>query len=349
MDSTPGPSPRPVGPPIGGPLPGTGTELVGLGGAAPKEMFGLPVLAELPTVERPPEQPRPQPREPKKNWRRGIILFVLTCASMWLCASEAAEYALFAKEFDWRVFWALLKRPDGPLFMFAMMGILFSHEMGHFLQSLRYRVAASVPYFIPMPISPIGTMGAVIFMGGRNRNRKELFDIGLSGPWAGLFVAIPILIYGVLTTDVFVPKRGQGFIEYPDCLLVQWLVAWLRPELGPYQQLSLSPLMRAGWGAMLLTGLNMLPIGQLDGGHVAYALFRKRAHWIARIAMMIAGVYIVISRDYGWSLMYILALLMRPDHPATHDDSEPIGWPRWVFGFVSLFIPVICLAPLPRL
>lgn len=354
MDSVPAAPFPPSDSHCPGDLPGAGTEWVGVGGEAPREIFGLPILAELPAID--PPQPKtppsePLPPEPKKRWRLGIVLFLLTCASMWLAGSWAARnwliYLASSEPVDWQFLLQLLKRPDGPQFMFAMMSVLFAHEMGHFLQSLRYRAPASVPYFIPMPISPIGTMGAVIFMGERNRNRKELFDIGLSGPLAGLVVAMPVLIYGVLNTDVFVPTKGP-VIHYPDCLLIKWLMAWLRPEMGPYQELSLSPWMLAGWGATLLTGLNMLPIGQLDGGHVAYALFGRRAHWIARIAMLVAGAYIVISRDYGWSLMYILALLMHPDHPPTHDDAAPLGWPRWLLGFVSLFIPVVCLAPLPN-
>ncbi len=356
MDPDPAtPPPSPAEPPPG-PFPGVGIEIVGAADEASNMIYGVPVLAHIPATQ-PVRRPAPPPREPKKRWRLGIILFLITCASMWVSASEDAFQFTTASwngtRFTVPLFFPHeLLRPEGPLFMFAMMSVLFSHEMGHFLQSLRYKVPASVPYFIPMPLSPIGTMGAVIIMGGRNRNRRELFDIGLSGPWAGLLVALPIACYGILHAGASDPKKiidwstQPGY--FPDCLLIQWLIHYLRPELLPHQQLDLTPLMRASWGATLLTGLNMLPVGQLDGGHVSYALFGRRAHWIARITMLIAGAYIVFSRDYGWSLMYLLALLMRPDHPATHDDSQPLGWPRWTLGFISLFIPIICLAPLPN-
>ncbi|MDZ4779251.1 MAG: site-2 protease family protein [Planctomycetia bacterium] len=332
------------------PLPGSGTEWVGLpaGDGTPHQIYGLPVLAELPKLEQ-----RREPREwqPKKRWKLGIVLFLLTCASMWISASHALVIL------DWRglpipiIFFDALLESDGPVFMFAMMSVLFCHEMGHFLQSLRYRMPSSVPYFIPMPLSPIGTMGAVILMSGRNRNRKELFDIGLSGPWAGLLVAFPMLCYGTIVAKIVTPAELENAVKvthFPDCLLVQWLNAWLRPDLGPSQELWMNPWLLAGWGATLLTGLNMLPVGQLDGGHTAYALFGKRAHWLARAAMLVAGVYIVTSRDYGWIVMYGLVLFMRPSHPPTLDDAEPLGWPRWALGFVSLFIPVICLAPMPN-
>ena len=141
-------------------------------------------------------------------------------------------------------------------------------------------------------------------------------------------------------------REASGY--FPDCLLVQWMIDWLKPELLPGQELFLSPWLLAGWAATLLTGVNMLPVGQLDGGHTAYALFGRKAHWLARIALLVCGAYIIFSGDYGWSLMFILALVMRPDHPPTLDDAAPLGWPRWIIGFVSLFIPVVCLAPMPN-
>jgi len=350
MDSD---SPRPQSPSPAQPTPpGSGTEWAGIQaeGDLPREIFGLPVLAEIPRVE-----PRPRTREwqPKKRWRLGLVLFLLTCASMWLSGSHALVFLEFR---GWPIPILLFDRllaSDGPLFVLAMMSTLFAHEMGHYLQTLRYRVPADVPFFIPFPLSPIGTMGAVILMGGRNRNRKELFDIGLSGPLAGLIVILPFLLYGVKTAaaspaSLIVDwENTTGY--YPDCLLVKWAIAWLRPELLPHQQLDLSPFLLAGWGATLLTGVNMLPISQLDGGHVAYALFGKRAHWLARASLLAAGIYIIVSQDYGWSLMFALTLfLLRPDHPPTHNDAAPLGWPRWILGFISLFIPVICLAPLPK-
>ena len=160
------------------------------------------------------------------------------------------------------------------------MGILLAHEMGHFLQALRYHVPASLPFFIPMPISQLGTMGAVIGMQGSNANRKELFDIGLSGPWAGLVVAIPVSIAGILQASYVVPPPGIP-ADFADPLIFRLLMAWFRPDLPEGAELIMNPLLMAGWVGMLITGLNMLPVSQLDGGHVTYAP-SANAHYIAR-------------------------------------------------------------------
>ncbi len=338
--------PVPTQPP-GANFPGSGTELVGLhaGDASQREIFGMPILAELPAVE--------LVRQPSPTKSRRVFLpvglFIATCMSTLFVGIITFTLNDEAVANDW-----LMSNPfwRGPIYMAAIMSFLFAHEMGHFLQSLRYRVPASLPYFIPIPFPPIGTMGAVILMRGQNRNRKELFDVGLSGPWAGLLVALPMVYYGIVTATATDPNDFQVRVEngyFPDCLLIEWLIAWLRPDVQPHQELLLSPWLLAGWGATLLTGLNMMPVGQFDGGHVAYSLFGRRAHWLARFVMLVAGLYIIVFRDYGWSVMYILALLMRPAHPPTLNDAAPLGWPRWLFGFASLSIPVFCLAPFPRM
>ncbi len=327
-------------------MPGSGTEWAGLpaGDGTPHQIYGLPVLAELPKLER---EPASRPVKPRRVFLP-VGLFIATCMSTLFVGIISFTFGDQAFANDW-----LMRNPfwRGPIYMGAIISFLFAHEMGHFLQSMRYRVPASLPYFIPIPAPPIGTMGAIIFMGGQNRNRKELFDVGLSGPWAGLLVVIPMLYYGISTATAtdpndFTVQSAEGY--FPDCLLIEWMIAWLRPELQSHQELLLSPWLLAGWAATLLTGVNMLPVGQFDGGHVSYALFRKHAHWLARAALLGVGIYIIVSGDYRWIVMYGLALLMRPSHPPTLDDSVPLGWPRWALGFVSLFIPVICLAPMPN-
>jgi membrane-associated protease RseP (regulator of RpoE activity) len=232
------------------------------------------------------------------------------------------------------------------MYMLAVMGILLAHEMGHFLQAVRYRVPASLPYFIPMPMFVIGTMGAVIGMRGLQANRKELFDIGLSGPWAGLILAIPISIAGVMIADPF-PMDAPVGLHLHDPLAFKTLMWLLRDDLAPGQELQLNPLLHAGWVGMLVTGLNMLPIGQLDGGHVAYAILGRRAHWLARGMVLVAGLYIVIAQQFAWVLMLLLVVFFGVRHPPTSDDSAPLGWLRIIIGLISLIIPIMCLTPNP--
>lgn len=236
----------------------------------------------------------------------------------------------------------------GFLYMAAMLGILFAHEMGHFIMAVRYRVPASLPYFIPVPISPIGTFGAVIGMDGLRADRKQMFDIGLAGPLAGLVVAVPVLWYGVQQMDLTMPGTGGFELDLP--IAMKWMMEWMQVpgyEPGMYiNQSQLNPFFMAGWVGLLVTGLNMIPVSQLDGGHVTYTLFGEKAHWIARVFLVVAIIFIVWAQAYNWSVMLILIFLMRPEHPPTSDDSVPIGWFRYTLGVLSLSIPILCFPPM---
>ena len=221
-----------------------------------------------------------------------------------------------------------------------MLAILLTHEMGHFVMTLVYRVRASLPYFIPLPISPIGTMGAVIAMDGRKANRRQIFDIGLAGPLAGLVVAIPIMWIGVQQMDLDSGAAQQHGCGLP--LAMRLAVDHLHP--GEYDagrglaaRREANPYFMAGWVGLLVTGLNMLPVSQLDGGHVIYALFGRKAHWLARGFMAVTFAYMAITVFWfrsppTWMLMAVLVLFIGTDHPPTSDDSVPLGWFRTALG-----------------
>ena len=235
----------------------------------------------------------------------------------------------------------------GLAYMFFVILIIWLHEMGHFVATLIYRVPASYPFFLPLPINPIGTMGAVIAMHGHTADRKQIFDIGLAGPLAGLVAAIPIAWYGVAELDLTTqPFGGIGF-RLP--LLMDWFAQW--SEVPGYQTgdvvwlSQLNAMFVAGWVGMLITGLNMMPIGQLDGGHVTYTLFGKTAHWIAKGTMLFAIAFMVYYQTLMMILMVVLLLLIGTDHPPTRNDKVPIGWFRWTIGLASLSIPVFCFPP----
>ncbi len=246
--------------------------------------------------------------------------------------------ALAVAQMDWQ---------SGLLYMGAVLGILLTHEMGHFLMAVRHRIPASLPYFIPVPVIPFGTMGAVIGMEGSRANRREMFDMGVAGPLAGLAVALPITWIGILRMSA-TPAPGDSFC-FHNPLLFQYMIAWLRPEYPTPAVLYLNQFnafLMAGWVGMLVTGLNMLPISQFDGGHVAYALLGKRSHVLARGLLVAAIVFVLATEKYMWVIMLVVVILLGVDHPPTADDRCQLGRVRKVIGWVALLIAVLCFPPL---
>ncbi len=259
---------------------------------------------------------------------------------------------------------------SGLLYGGAVMAILTAHEMGHFLQSRRYRVPASLPYFIPMPISPFGTMGAVIFQHAGVANRRALFDIAISGPLAGLVLALPLTVWGVVHSEIAQIRPGSSV--YGDPLLIQWIVRAVHAPLpagygvhdAPLVQawgrlmysaiphgfdVQLTPLLFAGWVGIFITGLNLIPIGQLDGGHILYTLLKKKAHRVAFGFYAAAATAIILGgpRYYGWIIMMLLIGMTGVRHPPTANDSVPLGRFRTWLGWLTLSFIIIGFTPTP--
>jgi membrane-associated protease RseP (regulator of RpoE activity) len=187
-------------------------------------------------------------------------------------------------------------------------------------------------------------MGAVIAMRGLQANRRQLFDIGLSGPWAGLVIALPLAILGVREARVDIVHPG---LRFGDPLVFQWLIGLLRRDVREGWELVMNPYLMAAWVGLFVTGLNMIPVGQLDGGHVAYAIFGRKAHWLARAMVGLAVGFIVYTGQYGLMLMLGLVVFIGIHHPPTADDRAPLGAFRRVVGLVSLAIPILCLPVRP--
>jgi membrane-associated protease RseP (regulator of RpoE activity) len=274
-----------------------------------------------------------------------VTLFLVTCLSTFWAGATSWMPANFFFPTDAVVIRHVIAQGwrQGLVYMAALLGILLMHEMGHFITTLRYRIPASLPYFIPFPIAPIGTMGAVIGMEGFKANRRQMFDIGIAGPIAGLVVAVPVLWIGIQRLDLEGARFGGMAFDCP--LLVHVLIGYLRPEFRDVNQIWLSqlnPFFMAGWVGLLITGLNMLPVSQLDGGHVIYALFRQRAHLIARAFLLCAIAFVVFEEAYIWTVMVVLVTLIGTDHPPTSNDRVPLGWFRTLLGYASLLIPVLC-------
>ena len=304
-----------------------------------------PAEAAAAASEQPPSA-APPPEEHRSFWLP-LALFVATCLSTYWAAAVEADPAAFYSEPASLLAAFVNNAPYGLAYMAAIMAILVAHEMGHFLQAVRYRLPVDWPLFLPMPVSPLGTLGAVILQRGRQANRKELFDVGLTGPLAGLLLALPLACIGIRSADAAPYEAGGVF--FGDPLAFRLLVAWLRPDVTSASQLisHANPLVMASWVGFFVTGLNMLPIGQLDGGHVTYALFGKRAHWLARLMVLGAAVFIIYTREYNWSLFLALTVFFGVNHPATADDRAEMERWRTILGWVSLAIPIFCLPPFP--
>src|SRR5215212_1416864 len=234
----------------------------------------------------------------------------------------------------------------GFAFALALMTTLLAHELGHFIQAMRYGVPASLPLFIPMPFSPIGTMGAVIVMKPGKGDRRAIFDIAITGPLAGLVFAVIFSVVGLQLSEV-VARNQPGGLQLGEPLLFKVLGYLIFGPLDPSQDVRLHALAFAGWVGIFITALNLIPIGQLDGGHILYALLRQKAHIVAQLLLMGAVVAVFIGGYWGWSLMIIILMLIGPIHPPTANDNVPLGMTRAVLGWLSLLFVIIGFTPTP--
>jgi membrane-associated protease RseP (regulator of RpoE activity) len=283
-----------------------------------------------------------RPVRPRRRVRLPVLLFVATCLTTLLAGMGDEATA----EMGW--FEAFVY---GLRYAVPVMTILLCHEMGHFLQAHRYGVHASLPYFIPMPVGPLGTLGAVIAMEPRMGHRKALFDIGISGPLAGLVPTFIFLVIGLRHSTFVTPSHVEFGLGSPllFSLLAKWIVVG-QPQAN--QVLLIDPMAFAGWVGLLITSLNLIPIGQLDGGHVLYAILRERANRIASLLWLFAVVMVILHfRDYGnWLPMLILIyFVLGTRHPPTADDNEPLGLGRMVLGWLTLGFIIVGFTPTPLL
>jgi membrane-associated protease RseP (regulator of RpoE activity) len=286
---------------------------------------------------------------PRRQVMLPLLLFLATCAStFWVGASDWEPLEGLG---DLTSMGAVVRDnwQQGLTYMGAVLAILLTHEMGHFVQTLRHHIPASYPLCIPVPFNPIGTMGAVISMDGSRADRREIFDIGLAGPLAGLVVAVPILWIGVKQLDLQVPVAiGPNDIELNSPLIATWMIEYIHPQWSDRAEWipleKVNAFYMAGWVGMLITGLNMMPISQLDGGHTLYGLFGRRAHTYARMFVMAAVGYVVIYIEQAaiWTPMLVLVILMGIHHPPTSNDRVELDRFRWLLGVASLSIPVLC-------
>ena len=235
----------------------------------------------------------------------------------------------------------------GFIYSVAILSILVAHETGHYLASRKYGVPSSLPYFIPFPLPPFGTLGAIIRSKGPIPNRKALFDIGSWGPLCGLALTIPAVVVGFLLSEVTdvakLPDQTTSLGNSPLLSLLQRIVLG---DLPPGTDVVLHPIAYAGWVGLFITSLNLLPTGQLDGGHIIYALFGRHSKIIFRLTLL-AITLICLIYNLGWLLLVIILLFIGYKHPPPLDDRTPLDWRRKATGVLAFAIFFAAFTPIP--
>ena len=287
----------------------------------------------------------PQQKFPWVN----VALFGLTCLST--AVMGTALMAMYTNSLDDLLpFLSQIVRSPAVLlnglpFSLAIMTILLGHEMGHYLTCRYYGIDATLPYFIPAP-TLVGTMGAFIRIKSPIQHRAALLEVGIAGPIAGFVLAIPTLVIALAKSGYVAPDPSGLGIELGEPLIFKAMEAIMGKTPPPGMAINLHPIGIAAWFGFFATALNLLPVGQLDGGHVSYALF-GRIH--KRISQAFLFTLIPLGLFYwqGWLLWTTVLLLIGFRHPVTLDDSVPLSKRHVWLGWIALAMFVLCFTPMP--
>ena len=297
---------------------------------------------------RPPlEGPAPPPAAARARSRPLVHLLLFLATLLTTTAAGSCHYAGFAADFtqDFPQFSFL----HGAWFSLTLLAILAAHEFGHYFACRYYRVDATLPYFLPAPLALTGTVGAVIRIRQPIRSKPVLFDVGVAGPIAGFVVAVPALFLGLyLSRVVPLPDDFVG-MSLGEPLLFQWAAALTWGAAPEGYTLNLHPVGLAAWLGLLLTALNLFPIGQLDGGHIAYAVLGPRSTFVSLAATLTVVALVFLSASWIiWALLMIAMLVfLGPRHPRTPDEHVPLDTPRLLLAAVAAAIFVVCFTPAP--
>ena len=300
-----------------------------------------------------PPEPFPTYTVPRRrfqhSWSRHVLLFLLTLATTTLVGAE--HYRAFVSDFDRvqpQLGWAAWL-VSGFWYSGTLLLILGSHEMGHYLYCRRYSVDATLPYFLPAPLPLTGTLGAVIRIREPFPTRTVLFDIGVAGPIAGFLVLVPALFYGLsLSQIVRMPTEGS-MLALGEPLLFQWAAGLVFGDVPNGYGLNAHPMVFAAWFGMLATALNLLPFGQLDGGHITYATLGRLSTPIsvATVALAIAMTFVSTSWLFMSVMMVVMLIVLGPRHPRVIYEFEPLGPGRRAVAVLALLILAVCFTPVP--
>lgn len=301
--------------------------------------------------------PKPLP-PPHGRWWVQALLLVLTLISTTFAGG--CHYYSFLQELSSAdlppatpALGSLFANPSfylhGLWYSLTILGILGCHEMGHYLACLRYNVLATRPFFLPAPVLT-GTLGAFIRIKSRIPTKIALFDIGIAGPIAGFVVAVPLLFAGLAMSRVDrLPADASTLVELGEPLLFRFaaFVIWGHVPAG--YSINMHPMAFGAWFGLLATALNLFPISQLDGGHIAYAVFGRRSTFVSLAMIVVAiGLTFVSSSWIVWTVLTVVMMFaLGPHHPPTLDDEIPLDRGRLMLAAVALVMLIVCFTPAP--
>ena len=277
-----------------------------------------------------------------------ILLFLATVATTLLAGAFISGVSPVALSADPR------RIASGLPFAASLLAILGVHEFGHYTLGRRHGMAVSLPYFLPLPPIPgtlmIGTLGAVIRLRGPAQSRRALFDMAVAGPLAGLVVAIPVYVWGLRMSSVIQIPPGTEIAAFQlgDSLLLKLLTRLVMGPLPTGTDILLHPVGLAAWFGFLVTTLNLIPAGQLDGGHIVYALFGRRHTLISQCSVVILLLMGIVLWSPNWLVWAaLIVFLMGFHHGPTMDDITPLGPGRRAVGALAFVLLVLLLPPVP--
>jgi membrane-associated protease RseP (regulator of RpoE activity) len=233
----------------------------------------------------------------------------------------------------------------GVPFSLSIMAILTCHELGHYFVSRREGMITTLPYFIPVPFHFLGTFGAVIRMKSIVPTRKSLLKVGMSGPIAGFLVAVPICVIGIYLSEISVAPETEGILRLGDSLLFWIFARIIHPSIPSGHDLFLHPVAFAGWLGLFVTSMNLIPIGQLDGGHVTFSLFLKKRRYLY---FPIFGALIALGLLwFGWYFWVLVAYFIARRDPIIQDTLTPLSTRERLYAVIPLIVLILTFVPQP--
>lgn len=303
------------------------------------------------------------PKRPSNGWVN-LVLFLLTLLStLWIGAgSTGIPATAIGTPLDVLVYII----GQGWPFALTLLTILTAHEFGHYFAARYHKLSVTLPYFIPFPLPPIGTLGAFIRLKEPVPDRRKLFDIGVAGPLAGFILAVPLLFYGLRSSPVFIPDPNANYMIEGNSILYYTakLITFGKalPNVLTGEDVLMNQITTAAWIGLLVTALNLLPVGQLDGGHIVFALFGEKARYANLITIIMMALFAVAGLDIvqgywpflsmvgftGWFVwLGLIFFMIGPYHPPALDDVTQLDPGRRWLGYVMILIFIITFTPVP--